>query len=60
MKQFLTNFWKDESGQALTEYALILAVVSVVVVGLMVTMGDRIKDVFQGVIDALSSGVSAS
>ncbi len=58
MKNFLKQFWNDESGQTLTEYALILAVIAVAVIGLMVTMGDKIKEVFQSIIDALTGSES--
>ena len=43
----------DNSGQTMTEYALILAVISVVVVGTVSLLGDEIKAVFQGVVDAI-------
>lgn len=53
MKKLITNFLRDESGQALTEYALILAVIAVAVIAVMVTMGDKIKETFTGVSDNL-------
>ena len=37
----------------MTEYALILAVIAVVVVGTITLLGDEIKAVFQSVIDAV-------
>ncbi len=43
----------DNSGQTMTEYALILAVIAVVVVGTVSLLGDEIKAVFQGVVDAI-------
>ena len=32
MKQLISKLWKDEEGQDLTEYALLLALISVVMV----------------------------
>lgn len=43
----------NNSGQTMTEYALILAVIAVVVVGTITLLGDEIKAVFQSVIDAV-------
>lgn len=36
MKDLMTRFWSDDSGQGLTEYALIVALVSV---GLILVLG---------------------
>jgi pilus assembly protein Flp/PilA len=52
MKKLQTNFWKDQSGQSMTEYALILAVVAVAAVAVMTTMGDKIQEAFQSIVDA--------
>lgn len=43
---------KNESGQAMTEYALILAVIALAVIAVMTLMGDKVKEVFQSVVDA--------
>jgi len=43
----------NHSGQTMTEYALILAVIAVVVVGTITLLGDEITAVFQSVIDAI-------
>jgi pilus assembly protein Flp/PilA len=43
-----------EEGQALVEYSLILALVSVVAVGLLTTIGGDIKTVLQEVSNALT------
>ena len=58
MKQF-KNWFQDQSGQTLTEYALILAVIAVGVIAVMVTLGDQIQAVFQNVIDSLSGSTSS-
>ncbi len=53
MKRFLNQFWQDQSGQALTEYALILAVIAVGVLGVMVALGDQIQEVFVSITQSL-------
>ncbi len=58
MHKILSKFGKDESGQALSEYALILALIAVVVVGVVSSLGTEIKEVFQDVIDSLSGSSS--
>jgi pilus assembly protein Flp/PilA len=45
---------RREEGQALTEYALILVLISVAAVAIMGTVGTDIKDAFQSVVDELN------
>jgi len=54
MKNLFLHLSQDDSGQTMTEYALILAVIAVVVVGVMTLMGTEISQIFQGVTDTLS------
>jgi pilus assembly protein Flp/PilA len=42
-----------QEGQGMVEYALILALVSVVVIAVLLTMGNQIKNVFSNVVAAL-------
>lgn len=42
-----------EDGQALVEYSLILALISVVAVALLTTIGTDVKTTLQSVVDAL-------
>ncbi len=48
MKQLLTTLWQDESGQDLAEYALLLALIAVLLVaaiaGLRTAIGTRFND----------------
>ena len=39
----MTNFVKDESGQGLAEYALILALIAVVVIATLRSLGGKIN-----------------
>lgn len=52
--QMLTaSFVRDEEGQTLVEYALILALVSVVIAGVLVTLEGGIAGVFNSITGAL-------
>jgi len=44
VKKMLGRLWKDESGQGLAEYGLILALVAVVVIGALTLLGTGIRD----------------
>lgn len=48
---------KDEKGQGLVEYGLILALVSVVAVGLLVGVGDKVSDTFGKVNTVMDGGI---
>ena len=58
MKNFLLRFQRDQSGQALTEYALILAVIAIAVVAVMTLLGDQITAVFNSIIEGLGGGTA--
>ena len=53
---FFTRMFKNQSGQTLTEYALILAVIAIAAVAVMTLLGDEIGNVFQSVVDTLTGG----
>lgn len=42
-----------EDGQGLVEYALILVLVAIVVIGVLTTMGSRIQAAFQDIVSSL-------
>lgn len=44
--QAIRNFWADESGQGLAEYALLLGLIVVGVVVVIKGMGTHIKNIF--------------
>ena len=52
MKKFFAKM-SDEKGQGLVEYALILVLVAIVVIGVLTTMGTSVQAVFQQIVDAL-------
>lgn len=51
----LKNLWNDESGQGLTEYGVIIAIVSVAFVLLLGVFSDELADIFNGAIDQLET-----
>ena len=50
---FFRNFMDNEEGQALSEYALIIALVVVVAIVVLVALGGGIQATLQGIVDAL-------
>jgi len=58
MNRFLTRMWlamRSEKGQSLVEYALILALVAIVVIAALTLLGTTTEDVMEGVSDQLIS-----
>jgi Flp pilus assembly pilin Flp len=51
----LQNMRDDESGQAMVEYALILALVSVASVGILLTLGGHVASIFSKIDSGLTS-----
>ena len=49
MSKFVTQFLKDESGATAIEYGLIVALIAVVIVGAVTTIGGTIKSKFESV-----------
>jgi Flp pilus assembly pilin Flp len=49
MLSLFARYWHDESGQGLTEYALILALVSIGLIAVLVIFRDAIGGIFSRV-----------
>ena len=49
MTNFLTRLWNDERGQDIAEYAVMLAVILVIVVGTVRLIGSSANNVFSQV-----------
>lgn len=54
MTKFLKKIWKDESGQDIAEYAVMLAVILVIVVGTIRLIGSNANTVFSEVGSSIS------
>ena len=56
MKQFaqiLGSFWRDEDGQDLLEYALLVALIALVAVAGVTAAGVQVKEIFAAVAAAI-------
>ncbi len=53
MTKCLQNLWKDENGQDIAEYAVMLAVILVIVVGTIRLIGSNANTVFSQVGSAI-------
>jgi pilus assembly protein Flp/PilA len=49
MLQSLRSFLRDDEGQGLVEYALLLSLIAVVSIGAITTLGDKVKKVFDDI-----------
>ena len=54
MSKFVTQFLKDESGATAIEYGLIVALIAVVIVGAITTIGTGMGAKFQEVSDKVN------
>lgn len=55
MERFLRNIWQDEQGQDIAEYAVMLAVILVIVVGTIRLIGSNANNVFSSVGSAIKN-----
>lgn len=58
MKAVLRNLWSDESGQGLTEYALLIALVSLGLILLLGGYRNAIGNVFRNATNVLNNNSS--
>lgn len=56
MKQLLTRLWREEEAQDLTEYALLLVLLTLAAVGTLGSLAQAINGVFASVSTNLTSG----
>lgn len=59
MLSLFTRFWHEESGQGLTEYALILALVSIGLIAVLVVFRDAIGGIFSQIAQVLQGAPSS-
>ncbi|WP_246589692.1 Flp family type IVb pilin [Desertibacillus haloalkaliphilus] len=55
MKNLLYKLLREEKGQGMTEYGLILGVIAAVGIGIFFTFGETITDRMQSIIDSLTN-----
>lgn len=60
MLKLFKRLVKEESGQGLTEYALIISLIAIVVIAVLGLLGDQIKSVFNKITGALTTVSTSS
>ncbi len=58
MKNFMVRLWKEEEGQDLTEYALLLVLIALAAITVMSNLGVAINKVFSSASSTLSSAAT--
>jgi|LSQX01.3.fsa_nt_gb pilus assembly protein Flp/PilA len=53
MLRLLQRLFSDEAGQGLAEYALIIALIALVVIGVLTALGTQIKAIFSAIKEKL-------
>ncbi len=53
----IRSFFAKEEGQGLVEYALILVLIAVVVIGIMTALGGQVSGVFTTIKDGMGGAV---
>jgi len=60
MKKELEKVLKNESGQGMTEYIIIVALIAIAAIGVVTLFGDNIRDMFGAAGSAMSGKEDAS
>ena len=48
------GLWADDSGQVISEYAIIISIAAVLAIGAMVLIGGKLVPIFEKIADSLS------
>jgi Flp pilus assembly pilin Flp len=51
--QIVSSFWREEDGQDLLEYALLVALIALVAAGAVGIAGGRVRDIFTAIVGAI-------
>jgi pilus assembly protein Flp/PilA len=54
----IRSFFAKEDGQGLVEYALILVLIAIVVIGILTLLGGKVSQVFSSINSGLSLSIS--
>jgi len=49
--RLLKKLWREEEGQGMTEYGLIIALISIAVITVLGLFGGKLKEIFQKIVD---------
>ena len=55
MLHFFANLLRDDAGQDLAEYALLIALIALIVVGAVAALGGQVETVFNNITSELGS-----
>jgi pilus assembly protein Flp/PilA len=55
VKEMLRSFFAKEEGQGLVEYALILVLIAIVVIGILTLLGKKVSQVFSQINSGLTT-----
>lgn len=55
MKEMVKSFWSDESGQGLTEYGLILALIALAVLGILILFREELQRVWNAILGGIQN-----
>ena len=58
MKNLVSRFFKDESGATAIEYGLIAALIAVVIIAAVGTLGGTLRDTFEDVVTEMNAAGS--
>ncbi len=53
MKKMIRRLWNDEEGATMVEYGLMVALIAVVCIGVVTTLGTTLQGRFQAIVTAL-------
>jgi pilus assembly protein Flp/PilA len=54
VRRLLKRFRRDQRGQGMTEYIIIVALIAIAAIGVVTIFGDNIRDLFAGATNALA------
>ncbi|OGA71072.1 MAG: hypothetical protein A3F77_17740 [Betaproteobacteria bacterium RIFCSPLOWO2_12_FULL_67_28] len=55
LRQAVKNFWNDEDGASAIEYALLAALIAIVIVGGSIALGTNINTMFQKIANCIAA-----
>jgi Flp pilus assembly pilin Flp len=58
MKQFLMQLWRDDRGQDLTEYALLLVLMALAAVAFIPNLAQAVNDAFNAAAESLTNTIT--
>ena len=60
MRRLLSKFFKSQSGQGMSEYLIIVALIAIAAIGVVTVFGADIRQLFSGTTDSLAGNISSN